>query len=105
MNYKTQLNAWALEMIIKAKAAGYSTEHSIESLMSDTKALVDFAYSADSDFNDAIRRVTEYLKSSPDAKDKVEQLMGELAVIQEDILRQEHLYANSNGANEQGAMQ
>lgn len=101
MNYKSQLNGWAVEMAIKAKEAGFLTDinPTMEGLLAATKQLVDYAYNPEKEFQDCIKGVTDYLKTSPDAQEKVEQLMGELDFIHEDIQRQAALKSTMNGSH------
>lgn len=97
MNYKSQLKGWAVDRIIEwMKASGEKLN--MAQLQTQADALAAYAYDDEGDFNDAIGRVTKFLKSSPDAKEKCEQLIAELSYIQEDIERQTALRMSVNGS-------
>lgn len=88
MNAKSQMKAWAVDQVSKlCRESGLK----IKDLADATKMadeLVAYAYCPDLDFNDSIQRLVSILKESPDALDKVEQLILELNMMKEEIERQ-----------------
>lgn len=88
MNYSSQLLGWAIDRVTEAHKAGIVVVHGVEELAEEAKNLAEICYVPDSDFNNCIQRITQILKESPDALDKVNQLQNELAFIEEELNRQ-----------------
>lgn len=84
MNYKSQLNGWAVEMIIKAKAAGYKLDESLDNLIADTQKLVDYAYTPRKDFDDHMEYFFNMVRNSPAGEANIAALIGTLEHIQSD---------------------
>ena len=80
MNYKTELNGWATEMAIKAKAAGMTISEVIES----TKELVDFAFTPRKEFKDALEYFFDMVRNAPPEEANIAALIGTLEHIQAD---------------------
>ncbi len=79
MNYKTELNGWATEMAIKARAAGMSIAEVIQA----TKELVDFAYTPRKDLEATAKDLFEMVRNAPAGESKVDALIGTLEHIKE----------------------
>lgn len=84
MNYKTELNGWATEMAIKAKAAGMTIAEVIES----TKELVEFAFTPHKEYKDALEYFFEIVRNAPSGQANIDALIGTLEHIREDRIRQ-----------------
>lgn len=91
MNYKAQLNGWAVDRATEAHKAGILKLTNIDDLKAAALVLADFGYMPDSDFTDCVQRISQILKESPDALEKVTVLQSELAFVAEDIERQLNL--------------
>lgn len=84
MNYKTQLNAWASEMAIKAKAAGMGIEEVVE----NTVKLVEFAFNPQKEYDDAMGYFFDLVRKSPPNEANINALIGTLEHIQNDRFAQ-----------------
>lgn len=84
MNYETQLNGWAVEMVIKAKDAGYALAEGLDSLLEDTKKLVEFAYNPRKAYEDHMAYFFELVRNSPPGEAKISALIRTLEHIQND---------------------
>lgn len=80
MNYKSQLNGWAVEMAIKAHDANVS----IDTVLADTKKLIDYAYTPRKDFEDHMKDFFEMVRNAPAGEANIEALIGTLEHIQAD---------------------
>jgi hypothetical protein len=84
MNYKTELNGWATEMAIKAKAANMT----IPEVISATKELVEFAYTPRKDLEGTAKDLFEMVRNAPANESKIDALIGTLEHIKEQRLAQ-----------------
>ena len=80
MNYKTQLTAWALEMVIKNKS-----DQPLSALIEQTEQLVDFAYSPAKDLDDHAKELFELVKRDEDPQQKINQLIQTLQYMEEQM--------------------
>lgn len=97
MNYQTNLKAWSIGEAINAKKAGVDTGVTLEELLASAEKIAEAAYKADSDLDDAIKRIGKIFQENPhEALDKIEQLQAELGIIAEQIEHQ----ARSHVAND-----
>lgn len=102
MNYKSQLKAWAVDRVISLTSATKATL-TLEQLMSQSDALVAYAYVGEEDFTDACKRVTECLEGMPDALERVQELQKEMLYIEEQM--QAQLSRQAALSHTQGATQ
>jgi len=91
MNYKTQLNAWAMEMALKYyervgtyydRMGQYPT---LETLENDTKRLVEFAYNPQKDFEDHAKDLFDLIRKQEDPLAALNQIVDTLEYMREDI--------------------
>ncbi len=80
MNYKSQLNGWAIEMAIKARDAKVTVEEVLE----DTKKLIEYAYTPRKDFEDHMADFFEMVRQAPPGEANINALIGTLEHIQND---------------------
>lgn len=88
MNYKSQLNGWAVEMVIKAKDAGYDMGSNMADLLSNTEKLVDYAFSPRKALESHIEEILDMVRSAPANESKIDALIGTLEHIKQDRLSQ-----------------
>lgn len=104
MNYKTQLNSWAMEMAIKAKAAGYEMGGSLEDLINETRKIVDFTFNPRKDLENHAADFFEMVRTAPDGEVSIDALVGTLERIQVDREEASQAYkASQNGHNKEAA--
>lgn len=97
--YGSQLKGWAIDRAIELVKANKSDSQEASGLCTPAEVIakaqefIDFAYSPDEDFRDAVTRIVEVLKQSDveDALVKVRELLAELAYIEEDLVSKQHL--------------
>lgn len=80
MNYKSQLNGWAIEMAIKARDAKVT----IDEVLSDTQKLIEYAYTPRKDFEDHMADFFEMVRQAPPGQANITALIGTLEHIQSD---------------------
>lgn len=83
MNYRTQLNAWALEMAIKAEL--FTNE---DELLKTTQRFVDFTYNPTKDKDDHIKDFFEFVRNSDPGEAQIDALIGTLEHIKQDRVTQ-----------------
>lgn len=83
-NYRSQLNGWAI-----AQALDYwrvnGTAGTVEDLQATAKQIGDYAYQAENDFEDIIKRLGDVLKVDEDPIAKADMLIGELEFLKEQM--------------------
>lgn len=85
MNYKTQLNAWAMEMALKFYERKPETATTLGALFVDTNLIVDFAYNPQKDFEDHAKDLFEMIRKQEDPVLALNQIVGTLEYMREDI--------------------
>lgn len=83
MNYKTELNGWATEMAIKAKAAGLE----IEDLIKQTTQLVEFAFTPRKAYKDHVEEMLALAKEAPDHEANIDAIIAHLEDIKDQRIR------------------
>jgi glutaredoxin 2 len=100
MNYTSQLKGWAIDRVIELWKATDAHERlgalGLRELKEQADELAKYAYDPEGDFNDTMARMSKLIKEIPDPLEKINLLMAELSVIQEEIERQQ-MMANNAG--------
>lgn len=91
MSYKSQLKAWAIDRVTELWKATGHLDGTMDEMFVAADRLVDYTYDAEKDFTDTVAHVSQLLKQQPNALDKVNQMIAELNVIQEEIERQANM--------------
>lgn len=98
--YGSQLKGWAIDRALELAKAN-NTDPSVaeiytpQEIIAKAMEFIEFAYSPDEDFRNAVARMIEVLKASAvdDALLKVRELLAELQYIEEDLTAKSNLRA------------
>lgn len=89
-NYRSQLNGWALAQAIDGvKAKAFEAPATDAELFELADSIAAYAYVAETDFEDMVKRLGDIIKACDDPLEKVALLQNELALVAEQIGAQE----------------